>query len=166
MMKKPLLYIDVDGVLFGIYGTDEDTYPQLRPNAVLFLLWCVQHFECYWLTAWPKARLDTLFGCLMAPDLKKIPEAPVLRLARSSFSKIDCIDVSRDFYWIEDGIGEQQQVWLAEHDVADRYIPVDPHGRDALESVWATLRKIALYAEAEQETEAGWEDGKEGKGIR
>ena len=132
MSEKPRLYIDVDGVLFGIYGGTS----QLRPNAVQFLRWCVAHFDCYWLTAWPKARLDTLLSCLMAPDLHVIQEA---KRTFGPDDKADAIDYSRSFYWIEDEIGKQNRTYLAARDVLGRYIYVHPEGVWELERVGGRL---------------------------
>jgi hypothetical protein len=63
--KLPILYIDVDGVLFGRYGG----HIQLRPNAIAFLIWAVDHFECRWLTCWNKKRVEQLLDALYARHL-------------------------------------------------------------------------------------------------
>jgi hypothetical protein len=139
---KPALYIDVDGVLFGIY----DRYSQLRPNVVPFLKWCTEYFECYWLTSWPRRRLNKLFSslsillsCLMASDIaREIHEA---KRTFGPYDKADAIDYTRPFFWIEDGISDDEKQYLAEHGALDRYIEVDPYGRDELERVWEILRE-------------------------
>ncbi len=48
MPLRPLLYLDVDGVLFGLYGGRF----QLRPDVVGFLVRRTRHFDCRWLTCW------------------------------------------------------------------------------------------------------------------
>jgi len=54
-VTKPILYIDVDGVLFGLYG--EPTAFQLRPGVNSFLTWADEMFVCKWLTCWGQERL-------------------------------------------------------------------------------------------------------------
>jgi len=46
-MKKPVLYLDVDGVLFGLYG-DPEAF-QLRPGVTSFLTWVHSQFQLCWL---------------------------------------------------------------------------------------------------------------------
>lgn len=131
---KPDLYVDVDGVLFGLYNGAW----QLRPDVVPFLRWCIGAFNCYWLTAWPKARLDVLFSCLMAPDLRSIQE---VKRTTGKDGKAGDINYCHNFYWIEDAILDDERQCLERHQVMDRYIPVNHEGRDELDRVWVILRE-------------------------
>lgn len=97
---KPALYIDVDGVLIAPYHEGE--YPQLRPNVVRFLQWAIKHFECRWLTAWTKDRLDTLLSCLMVPDVAR--QIKEVKRTYGPHGKAGDIDYARNWYWIEDGL--------------------------------------------------------------
>jgi len=134
-MHETDLYIDVDGVLFGLYGG----YSQLRPSVIPFLQWCTEHFACYWLTAWPKERLDTLLSCLMAPDaLRAIPE---VQRTYGPHGKAGDINYSRPFYWIEDGLLDNEIAYLEEHDLRDRWIEVSMHGAWEIERIWRHMRR-------------------------
>lgn len=131
-MNKPLLYIDVDGVLFGFY----DGYFQLRPNVNGFLAHCVAHFRCRWLTSWSPAMLDRLATCTYLGPMAS--QVVYTRWDDWSF-KAMAIDPTSDFYWIEDGISERDRGYLAEYGVLDRYLEVNHEGRDELERVWQEL---------------------------
>jgi hypothetical protein len=62
--QRLVLYIDVDGVLFGRYGG----YLQLRPGVTNFLAWATENFECRWLTAWDADSLNRLMDLLYVPE--------------------------------------------------------------------------------------------------
>ena len=53
---RPVLFHDVDGVLFGDYGASY----QLRPGVNDWLTWVHQNFEVIWLTAWDKESVTQL----------------------------------------------------------------------------------------------------------
>lgn len=132
-MDKPILYIDVDGVLFGIYG---EYATQLRPNVVGFLTWCMKNFECRWMTAWGQAQLYNLFKLLYAPDIAKGIRYYDWRGFKAprgfSFEKDDTIELTEDFYWIEDGPVRDKLKGLVDSSGHMRYIEVSAHGADAL----------------------------------
>ena len=48
MSNKPILFHDIDGVLFGEYEGEF----QLRPGVKTWLKWVNEHFEVVWLTSW------------------------------------------------------------------------------------------------------------------
>jgi len=133
--KNPWLYIDVDGVLNGTY----EGWVQLRPNAIGFLRWCTEHFNCFWLTRWPKSERDRLLRLLYASDLiPKIRETPY------TSSKVDALDLTQDFYWIEDGILPDEQARLDSLGKGDRYLAVHAEGKDELDRIQGELRKILV----------------------
>jgi hypothetical protein len=146
--KKPNLYLDVDGVFFGLYG-DPCSY-QLRPGANSFMLWAAERFNCKWLTCWGE---DQLLG--KTNDQKQRETAGFMTLGYSHVAtefeyvnwrrmpprwsggrwgdKIDAIDVpNEDFYWLEDGIGAEAEEVLKKHGKLNRYLYIDERGEDGL----------------------------------
>ncbi len=129
-MTRPRLYIDVDGVLFGLYAG----HFQLRPDVVGFLDRCTRHFDCRWLTAWPHERLQQLLQCIYGSNLRT-----AIRYTNWLDRKVSAIDLAGDFYWLEDGIAAGDLELLQVHGAVHRYIEVNPYGRDVLDGVWVTL---------------------------
>jgi hypothetical protein len=119
--RKPRLYIDVDGVILGLYGEPEEF--QMRPAVNSFLRWADEHFECVWLTAWG-ARANALVR--MCQFNREFPAAVWHR------SKTEGIDFTGEWFWIDDDLLDGERVDLEEHAVLDRHIRVDLHGSDAL----------------------------------
>lgn len=64
---RPILFHDIDGVLFGEYG---GAY-QLRPGVSSWLRWVCTHFDLVWLTAWEMDRIHGLLRCLYLDDVIK-----------------------------------------------------------------------------------------------
>lgn len=132
-MPKPILYIDVDGVLFGLYGDPESF--QLRPGVTSFLRWATERFECRWLTAWPQDRMEEL--------MRRIYASQYLTIVYADWrpnSKTDGIDFSAaEWFWIEDGINESEEATLQARGCYDRFIYVDARGADELERVRQVL---------------------------
>ena len=118
---KPRLYIDVDGVILGLYGEPEEF--QMRPGVNSFLRWADQHFECIWLTAWG-ARANALVR--MCQFNREFTAAPW------SQSKTEGIDFTGEWFWIDDDLLDSERADLEEHEVLDRHIHVDLRGADAL----------------------------------
>lgn len=136
-MKKPVLYIDVDGVLFGEYC---DNF-QLRPNVMGFLQWCIEHFDCRWLTCWSHDQLESLFHRIYADKVFKAIK--YVRWSRHGFNdKTVGIDFNADWYWIDDDLFPEEQMVLTYHRCLDRHIRVNPNGEYELQVVQAKLREI------------------------
>lgn len=125
---KPILYIDVDGVLFGEY----EGYFQLRPNVIGFLEWCTKYFDCRWLTCWGQDQLESLFNMIYGTRVEqKIKYHKWFHLD----NKAKAIDLDNDFYWIEDGLPEDEIEILDNAHKTDRYIYVNNQGRDELDKI-------------------------------
>lgn len=127
-MTRPVLYIDVDGVLFGRYGEPE-TF-QLRPGVSSFLIWCCANFRCRWLTAWSNGRIASLLAdgyCSAALDIKHTCWGE---------AKSSVIDFDEPLWmWIEDGLMDRDRVVLEQHGCLDNYRYVNPDGADELLAV-------------------------------
>jgi NLI interacting factor-like phosphatase len=58
--SKPILFHDIDGVLFGEYAG----HFQLRPGVRSWLTWAHEHFSVIWLTSWEKEHVEQLLDVL------------------------------------------------------------------------------------------------------
>jgi hypothetical protein len=74
---KPILYHDIDGVLFGDYAGEF----QLRPGLKTWLKWVNEHFEVVFLTMWRHEEIDTLLSILTVEKFMKSLPAPRFRSA-------------------------------------------------------------------------------------
>lgn len=115
------LYLDIDGVLLTA------KYTQAAPGVDEFVDFITQHFDCYWLTIHCKGdsvpAIHYLSHFLSPATLEK------LRLAVQPTSwdtlKTEAIDLTSDFYWLDDQPFQSEIAYLQAHGVADRLIIVD-----------------------------------------
>lgn len=63
---KPLLYHDIDGVLFGEYGARKAH--QLRPGVNDWFHWVLARYQLVFLTSWKQHELFNLLDTLYLPD--------------------------------------------------------------------------------------------------
>ncbi len=128
MLKKDkLLFIDIDGVLFGDY----DGYYQLRPGVSSFFVWASRYYRCEFLTCWSWSRVQSLLELLYI-------DRRSLRLGYREWHnfKTDGINHRRDeFYLIDDNLLPEEINQLKEWGLENRYLKVDKNGRDQLELV-------------------------------
>lgn len=134
LYKDKILFIDIDGVLFGDY----DGYYQLRPGVSSFFVWASRNFRCEFLTCWSWPRVQTLLESLYI-------DRRSLRLGYREWRnfKTDGIDPDSDeFYLIDDNLLpaeiDQLKAWRLEN----RYLKVDKNGRDQLELVKKSIIKL------------------------
>ena len=57
-MNKPILFHDIDGVIFGYYGPA--SHIQLRPGVADWVQWVHQEFEVHWSTIQKETRVREL----------------------------------------------------------------------------------------------------------
>ncbi len=137
MNMKPILYLDVDGVLFAYY----DGYSQLRPGVVSFLRWCLGvGLEVHWLTCWPRERLAGLFQHLHAAFVFEQTLYQKWGDGENQW-KTSGLDLSREFFWIEDGISPEEYAWLEHNGCADCYYDIRAYGEKALIGARIWLKK-------------------------
>ncbi len=123
-MKDKVLFIDIDGVLFGDY----DGYYQLRPGVSSFFVWAKSFFRCEFLTCWSWPRVQSLMESLYI-DRRSLNIG-----YRNWYNlKTDGIDPSReDFYIIDDNLISEEIAWLDAWRLRERYLQVDKYGADEL----------------------------------
>ena len=125
-LRRPKLYIDIDGVLLG-KRTSNDHEICLAEGAVEFLEFALAQFDCYWLTT--HANHGYIGPALRA--LKPYADKPFMELAwkvkpvKWATLKTEAIDLECDFYWLDDQLLAVEREILEEHGRVDRWIRVD-----------------------------------------
>jgi hypothetical protein len=146
------LYLDLDGVILRRTGNTEFNGRvefDVAPGAMDFLSWAVANFHCYWLTS---RSHDSTHGEIerafrfaiptnnMAAETKKLIRA--IRPAQWGVEKVSGIDLSRDFYWIDDNPDSGSVAALEEAGKLSRLIVASTDQRsDDLERVLKLLTK-------------------------
>ena len=125
MTKKPILLLDVDGVL-NVVGPDwgervvdlKDPPPGLHPTKYVlpFLRWAWPRFQVMWLTAWGAdankiARWAGLEPVRVLADPRRQTDDYKLAALVSEFgARTPPVPV----FWIEDGIGQKEMEFVDE----------------------------------------------------
>ena len=106
------LYLDIDGVLLRRTGRREfngRTEFEVATGAYEFMDWCIERFECFWLTSRSHdgsyAGIEQAFR--FAIPTTSLPAAikdriHAIKPAAWPRSKIEGIDVSEEFLWLDD----------------------------------------------------------------
>ncbi len=134
-MKKKVLFIDIDGVLFGEY---EGCY-QLRPKVASFFYFASQHFQCEFLTCWSWQRIQTLLELLYI-------DRRSLRLGYRVWYNLKTDGIKpkqEDFYIIDDNLIAEEVAQLKEWNLAERYLKVKNKGINELEVIKKQLIRVA-----------------------
>lgn len=146
-MKRKILFIDIDGVLFGEY----DGYYQLRPGVSSFFVWASQHFHCEFLTCWSWPRVQTLLESLYIDRRSlKIGYRIWYNLKTDGINPV--VD---DFFLIDDNLLPEEISQLETWGLKNRYLRVEKTGEKELERI----KQLIINLVRSQEPEA-WSQGK------
>lgn len=137
---KPILFLDIDGVLNTWTGNMDDINPDF-PNALCrvpgareFFLWADRTFEIRWLTAWLPGHERTMplqflqaLSWLLGVDANRLAE---IRSAPWWDEKTEGVravigNSDREWVWLEDGLSQGELQWLAETGNMGRFLNVD-----------------------------------------
>lgn len=104
---KPVLFHDIDGVLFGHY----DGAFQMRPGVSTWLEWAYEHFEIVWLTSWPAEKTRALLEVTYNGHLLNrgtFQHANWTCYADKLTWLIEAVQKlkGRDWFWIDDEVPE------------------------------------------------------------
>ena len=130
------LYLDIDGVLLTAKHT------QAAPGVDEFVEFITQHFACYWLTTHCKGdsvpALRYLSRFLQPTTVEKLRQA--VRPTTWDTLKTEAIEVTADFYWLDDSPFQVEIAYLQTRGVADRLVVVNLNRPDELSTISKTLQ--------------------------
>lgn len=146
MSPKPILFHDIDGVLFGEY----DGAFQLRPGVKTWLTWAHEHFEIVWLTSWAPEKIKTLLSVLYCEKfIKHLPVQP--------FQSANWINYANKAVWLSQAVPKLQgRSWYWIDDEVETYVKdieelklpkaqclqVSPNGAGGLEALRSELERL------------------------
>jgi hypothetical protein len=140
MNTKPILFYDIDGVLFGEY----DREFQLRPGVKTWLKWAHEYFEVVWLTSWEAEKIQTLLTVLYCEEFLPIKHAKWITYANKETWLQEAISKlrGRDWFWIDDLIDRDIVSITACGFTRENCIQVNPEGEGVLEELREELEKL------------------------
>jgi hypothetical protein len=133
------LYLDLDGVILRRTGRTEfggRTEFDVAPGGMEFMSWAIGNFNCYWLTTRSQdgsyEEIERAFRFAIpttniAEVTKKLIKA--IRPARWAAAKIDGIDISREFFWLDDNPDQPSVDALEKAGLLERLIIVSTDRR-------------------------------------
>ena len=146
------LFLDLDGVILRRTGNTEFNGRvefDVAPGAMEFLSWAIDNFHCHWLTSrshdGTHDEIERAFRFAiptnnMAAETKKLIRA--IRPVPWGAEKVSGIDLSRDFYWIDDDPRSGSVAALEAAGKSFRLIIASTDQRpDDLERVWELLER-------------------------
>ncbi|PIQ20767.1 MAG: hypothetical protein COW65_13130 [Cytophagales bacterium CG18_big_fil_WC_8_21_14_2_50_42_9] len=131
-MKR--LYIDIDGVLLTKKNIGVPEYGRE------FLKYLVNNFDCYWLTT--HCRGDSLNAIQYLSSFYEkeiIEELNKVKSTNWDALKTEGIDLSTDFYWLDDYPFNAEKIVLEKNNLVERLIIVDLDRSGELERIKCLL---------------------------
>ena len=123
---KIKLYIDIDGVLLGHISKNN---PQIviAQHIDLFLQFCLDNFDCYWLTTHCKDgdEKNALKYLSNYADEETLRSLSKIKPTHWNTLKTEAIDLTSDFIWIDDAPLDFEKELLKEHDHLDRWLSIN-----------------------------------------
>ena len=143
MKTAPILFHDIDGVLFGDYAGEF----QLRPGVNSWLAWAHENFEVIWLTSWESEKIKSLLSVLYCGKFCSNPETRPFHHANwtNCANKVVWIEQAaqklkgREWFWIDDEIEALAPAIQKAGISLDRCIQSSPLGQDELLVIRSTL---------------------------
>lgn len=155
MIEKPVLFIDVDGVLLRFPESEPLEFWQQHPHGcptphvAEFLEWATTHFECRWLTSWAPWGI---MNNESKERLAQVLDVPVELLTKLDHrhpwgdNKTQAIDISefengRTFRWLDDDVMKDEQEVLKRWGVSESFIHTNcSKNPNRLKEVWDELQ--------------------------
>jgi hypothetical protein len=121
--KRPVLYLDIDGVLQ--YADGNRWKPRLE--AEQFLRWAVERFDCRWLTSWinPNQAVPKELGIAVPGGIEEVRWRQVNSGAHYPY-KAAAIRDDEPWSWLEDDPSELDLADLKRRGKQSNLILVDP----------------------------------------
>ena len=133
------LFIDIDGVLLG--KSLQNHQAQLANNSEEFIKFCLEYFDCYWLTTHCRGSTDTVIDYLH-PYATHEFLVLIERIQPTNFRTFKTEALFGDFIWIDDQPTAYELQLLDENNWFDRWFEVNTrHDMNALSKLIPMLRK-------------------------
>lgn len=116
------LFIDIDGVLLGKATHSHEA--QLANHAEYFLEFCLNHFDCYWLTTHCRGSIGTVIDYLR-PHANEGVLKLIRRVQTTNFCTFKTEALFGDFIWIDDQPTAYELQVLDEKGWLDRWYEVN-----------------------------------------
>jgi hypothetical protein len=125
----PILYIDIDGVLLRRRHAGMFDAFELAPGCLEFLEWATARFRCRWLSArsrrgWPDGTRRAFRSAGATLTDPRWAVLDLIEPALWTLSKTEAIDLTSDFWWIDDDPSEGDRNWLRAHNCEHRLVEV------------------------------------------
>ena len=146
------LYIDLDGIILrrtGRIGFRGRVEFEVAPYAMEFLDWCKEYFHCFWLTSRShdgshegieRAFRFALPTTTLPDDWRQMIRS--IRPAKWGASKVDGIDLTKNFLWMDDNPDQSSLHALEESGMRDCWIEASTDRRpDDLKRIKRGLKK-------------------------
>jgi len=123
---KIKLYLDIDGVLLGQASRNDHTIV-LAKHMKSFLEFCISNFDCYWLTTHCKdGTIDNVIKYLSKySDTVTLEYFSKIKPSKWVTLKTEAIDLSSDFFWIDDAPLSVELKILKQHNKLESFIQVN-----------------------------------------
>lgn len=136
MKPKTKIYVDIDGVLV----TAKETRPAV--HVAEFIEFITENFSCYWLTTHCKGESRHAISYLqryLNKDL--IEKLSAFQPTNWDTSKMEAIDFSSDFYWLDDCPLQFEKKILEKNNCFSQLIVVNLNNPDELLNVMKKLKQ-------------------------
>ena len=123
---KTKLYLDIDGVLLGQASRNDPTIA-LAKYIKDFLEFCIPNFDCYWLTTHCKDRnIDNVIKYLSKySDALTLEYFHKIKPTEWDTLKTEAIDLTSDFFWIDDAPLSVEREILKQHNKSKSLIQIN-----------------------------------------
>ncbi|MEE9288250.1 MAG: hypothetical protein V3U69_01530 [Bacteroidota bacterium] len=146
---KPILYIDVDGVLLVDGGPlSPDGRARLRPCAREFLEYSTEQFDCRWLTGWhyndERSHIEELYELYLKPagvrrtTFSRIGSHDWKFMSDMIVDKLNSLNFEDDIYVIDDLIVDH----IIHPECPHRFLKIHPTRPYELMRILKILKKI------------------------
>jgi hypothetical protein len=137
------LFTDIDGVLLG--KSIETGRPALAEQAADYLEFCLDHFDCYWLTTHCRGSIDTAIDYL-APYADARFMALAEKFKPTQFKTFKTEALFGDFIWVDDQPTAYEFQVLDDNNQLDRWYQVNTRKNpdellDLISSLQAILKR-------------------------
>lgn len=139
MQRKPILFVDVDGVISlwgfvqhdpppGAYTSVDGIVHFLSAAAGEHLLALREHFDLVWCTGWKDRANDYLPHALGLPEPLPWLEfgTPAERTAHWKLDAVDAYAQDRPAAWIDDAFDESCHAWAVERGAPTLLVATEP----------------------------------------